>query len=126
MYVVTLTFNIVILKYPKHTDTTNFIEQMFSIGFLPIINKPTRISLTCATLIGDIWSNDLQNIEHSNSGVLFNDICQITFQFIGLVKQITQLIRVLCRIKGKKKAEHFVNLFNNLLPTDWDQALKIK
>ena len=39
------------------TKTNTFITTMFSSLFYPIINKPTRITDTSATLLDHIWTN---------------------------------------------------------------------
>ena len=46
--------------------------MMYSLGLYPLIDKPTRITDTSATLIDNIFTNEL----HHNliSGILFNDI----------------------------------------------------
>ena len=40
-------------------QTNAFVDEFFSFGFFPLINKPTRIS-TAATLIDNIWTNKLK------------------------------------------------------------------
>ena len=67
-------FNIDMLKYSSHTDTTNFVDGMFSLGLNPVINKPTRISTSSATLIDNIWSNQSVNVDKNISGIIIDDI----------------------------------------------------
>ena len=45
-----------------------------TISFLPLINKPTRITNHTATLIDNIFTNNLENIENSKNGIIFTDI----------------------------------------------------
>ena len=56
-------YNINLLNSDKHNPTSDFVELMHSYSFLSLINRPTRITSTSATLIGDILVNysDLQN-----------------------------------------------------------------
>ena len=42
-------------------DTNHFIDLLLSYGLLPLINKPTRINLTSATLIDYIFTNNPNN-----------------------------------------------------------------
>ena len=42
-------------------------------GYTPLITKPTRITKSTATLIDNIFTNNLNRTEHLN-GILFNDI----------------------------------------------------
>ncbi len=52
-------FNINILNYDICSATQNFIDTIFSHSFIPLIDKPTRISKTSATLIDNIFTNIL-------------------------------------------------------------------
>ena len=45
---------------------------MYGLGRYPLIDKPTRITDISATLIDNIFSNELQH--HLNYGILINDI----------------------------------------------------
>ena len=65
-------FNINILNADSHVPTNDFIHLMYSNGFYPLISKPTRITSHSATLINNIFSNDLDN--HKFSGILWSDI----------------------------------------------------
>ena len=49
-------------------SVSNFTELMFENSFFPVINQPTRISDTTATVLDHIWTN---TIKHSiNAGIL--------------------------------------------------------
>ena len=48
-------FNINLTNYCSHTETQDYIDAMFEHSFIPIINKPTRITTTTATVIGNIY-----------------------------------------------------------------------
>ena len=47
---------------------------MFSLGFFPVINKPTRITTSSATLIDNIWSNDISNVSKYSAGLIIDDV----------------------------------------------------
>ena len=53
-------FNIDLLKWKTHKLTFDFINEMFSYGLRPVIDKPTRVTQECATLIDNIFTN-IQN-----------------------------------------------------------------
>ena len=57
-------YNLDLLKYKSSGLIKHFLDNMTSSNFLPCINKATRISGTCRTLIDNIFVNDfqLQNI----------------------------------------------------------------
>ena len=50
----------------------NFINQMISKNFLPIINRPTRVTLHSCTLIDNIFCNRVDEVE--SSGVITTNI----------------------------------------------------
>ena len=64
--------NIDLLKFESHTKTNEYIENIFSHGFIPMISKPTRVTPSSATLIDHIITH---NIDSSNtSGIIINDV----------------------------------------------------
>ena len=66
-------FNINLLKYDCCNFANQFFNQLSSSGYKPLITKPTRITKSTATLIDNIFTNNLNRTEHLN-GILFNDI----------------------------------------------------
>jgi hypothetical protein len=66
-------FNINLLQSDTHLPTANFIDVLYSASFFPFITKPTRITETTATLIDNIFCNNIQQYVHTN-GILCNDI----------------------------------------------------
>ena len=65
-------FNIDLMKQDTHSHTTQYLDTMFSMGLYPLITKPSRITTHSATLIDNIFSNELKH-DHI-SGLLLNDI----------------------------------------------------
>ena len=65
-------YNINLLNADKHALTQDFADIMFSHSFIPCITKPTRITNNSATLIDNIFSNNLS--ENTFTGLLFTDI----------------------------------------------------
>ena len=76
-------FNINIIN-EDHQATSDFINLMNSNSLYPVISKPTRVTPTTATLIDNIFSNNLEF--NMNSGILYADL---TDHFP--IFQITQL-----------------------------------
>ena len=64
--------NIDLLKYNDNTPTKNFVDMMFSLGLYPLIDKPTRITDHIATLIDNMFTNELDS--KINSWLLRSDI----------------------------------------------------
>ena len=52
-------FNIDVLKYNTSTQVSEYIDLLFSFGFLQLVTKPTRCSHNSATLIDHIISNTI-------------------------------------------------------------------
>lgn len=65
-------FNIDLLNPNKHKLTEEFIETLYSLSLFPTITKPTRITGNGATLIDNIFTNNIES--NSLSGILINDI----------------------------------------------------
>ena len=67
-------YNINILKYSSHVHTAQFVDMMSSSGFLPLITRPTRVTATSATLIDNIFTNNLMDISHPLQGLFITDV----------------------------------------------------
>ena len=67
-------FIIDLLKSDACEYSNRFSEQLFTSSFFPLINRPTRITQHTATLIDNIFTNDLDQMESSLNGLIFSDI----------------------------------------------------
>ena len=65
-------FNIDVLKLDSHGPTAEYIENIFSLGYLQLITNPTRCAFGSATLIDHIIINKIQH--SSESGIIVNRI----------------------------------------------------
>ena len=61
-----------LLKHENHSNTKHFLDMMYSLGLYPLIDKPTMITDISATLIDNIFINELQH--HLTSGIQTSDI----------------------------------------------------
>ena len=61
-----------LLKSEDNPNTIDFLNQMFSSAFYPLISRPTRIPDSRATLIDNIFVNNIE--ENYESGILFTDL----------------------------------------------------
>jgi endonuclease/exonuclease/phosphatase family metal-dependent hydrolase len=52
-------FNIDVLKYESSKQVSTYIDNLFSLGFLQTITKPTRCTDTSATLIDHAVTNSV-------------------------------------------------------------------
>ena len=63
--------NVDLLKFQNHQKTSDYLDKLFSNGFLPAILKPTRISSFSAALIDHIYTN---NVSSFSSGIIVTDL----------------------------------------------------
>lgn len=66
-------YNINILNHKTHKPTSDFIDDSFSQSFAPLINCPTRSTPTSATLIDNIFTNNIHD-KNCSKGVFITDI----------------------------------------------------
>ncbi len=100
--------------------TNDFINTIYSMNLYPTITRPTRITSHCATLIDNIFTNDISN--KTLSVLLLSDISDHLPVFIIYDtnyiphqpdKEKTECIRV--------KSEESLSAFkNDLLVHNWD------
>ena len=67
-------FNIDLFKSESCDYAGQFAEQLFTSSFFPLITKATRITDDTATLIDNIFTNNLEKLNDSVNGVVFSDI----------------------------------------------------
>ena len=65
-------FNVHLDKIETDTHAQEFSDIMHSFSLFPLINKPTRITPTCSSLIDNIFTNQMANQMHS--GLLYSDL----------------------------------------------------
>ena len=64
--------NINLLKYDTQLYVQSFLDSINSYGLFPIIDKPTRVTKDCATLIDNVFTNVIN--ENSSSSILLSDV----------------------------------------------------
>ena len=72
-------FNVDLAKYNSHTETGEFYDLLSSHAFRPLILQPTRVTSSSATLIDNIFINDMSC--HSNGGNITSSVSDHYFQF---------------------------------------------
>ena len=98
---------------------------MFQNGFIPAINKPTRITKNTATLIDHIIINNFKNIK-IKTGIFITDISDHFPVFITAQKLLNQLPK---KVKTKKRVIKDASLATSislLSTTNWEPVLKTK
>jgi len=72
-------FNLDLLQYNHHTLTQEFIDTLFSFAFIPLISNPTCLTSYSATLIDNIFTNNLA--QNFLNGTVLNDLSDFCLFF---------------------------------------------
>ena len=114
--------NIDLLKFGTHTKTADYLDNLFSHGFLPLITKPTRLSNSSATLFDHIYTNDIFNKGHS--GIITTDvadhfgICYLSHGKIKQVKNQNKKFRIISEANMNKFKVNFEPIEQIMCPNE--------
>ena len=67
-------FNINSLDYSRNTIVRDFLNLAFQNSIFPVINRPTRVTKTSATIIEYVLTNSIID-SPLHSGIIKTDIC---------------------------------------------------
>ena len=67
-------YNINLLNYGKHKETSEFVDLIHSYSFISLINKPTRLASQNATLIDNIFTKSYNHIENTFQCLIVSDV----------------------------------------------------
>ena len=95
-------YNIDLLKHSAHNPTSEFLDLMFSNSFIPLIYKPTRVTLKTATIIDNIFTNAYENENKYMTGILTIDISG-HYPIFHIVA---------CKDKPKEESHQLIRLIN--------------
>ena len=140
-------YNINLFNYDKHLPTHDFLNLMYTHSYVPLITKATRIFKSSATLIDNIFTNNICS-DYMN-GILMTDISD-HFPIYTITKHIkdknipkTKTIRVINETNSKIFKEKLqlidwtpvllstdpqcgYDLFHNILTNIYDEAFPQK
>ena len=115
-FVISGDFNIDLLKHDCNPKISNYVNAIYAEGCSNLINKPTRITESTATLLDHLYSNMTNNI--SNRGVLTCDISDHLPTFCCLRKKtIKKQDKKLARDMKNFNKTNFLNDINVLVST---------
>ena len=114
-------FNINVLNTDDHIPTSEFSNIMYSHSMLPLITKPTRITSSSATLIDNIYSNNVSDTKILN-GLVYTDISDHMpiFSINYSRKIISKVTQIRTRLLNSKNTQSFCN---KLVNCDWKPIL---
>ena len=113
-------FNLDLLQYNHHTPTQEFIDTLFSHAFIPLISNPTRLTSYSATLIDNIFTNNLS--QNLLNGIVLNDL---SYHLPVLLIFLAKPWRAMEKIKYSYKiTDENLRKFNkNVSNTNWASFL---
>ena len=118
-------FNINLLNYDHHMETHDYVDAMFSNCLIPQITKPTRITPTTATLIDNIYSNDILGEYNQLQGILYSDISDHLPIFI--LTTLNNDKQDCVTIETRKYTHHTIALFKSTIEaTCWNDIYACK
>ena len=79
-------YNLDLLKHDKHPLTENFLDVMYAHSFIPVINRPTRVTMNTFTLIDNIFTNHHDVKEHQLHEFWKQTLLIIFRYFISIVE----------------------------------------
>ena len=112
-------YNLDLIKHEIHHPTENFLDTMYANYFIPLINRPTRITRESSTLIDNIFSNNYNVNDHQVNGILKTDITDhyIIFNILSLkVEKSCNDEHKIVRIINSSRTQRYIEKIRN---TDW-------
>jgi hypothetical protein len=92
-------FNINLLNVKTEKNVKQFLDTLFQYNILPLINKPTRVTLQTESLIDNIFTNNFTTC-NIQSGIIKSDISDhFPIFFVSDLKKKEKKIKVLREIK---------------------------
>ena len=126
LFHVTGDFNLNVLYYNENEKVMKFLNVKFEYGFVPFINKPTRVTKNTATAVDHIITNSLL-LETINTGILKLDISD-HFPIFLIPKKEKNMrpegkVQITKRLINNKTKEKFKN---HLQEMTWDDVISSK
>ena len=117
-------FNIDLLQYKSHADTDNFVNSMMASSFIPLINRPTRVTEGTATIIDNIFTNS-HDISRFLTGILPTDVSDHFPIFcISSQHKVPNCTNRDTRVKHIINTRTLTNLNTNLQTADWSPVIQ--
>ena len=115
-------FNVNLLNCDRHIPSQEFVDTLFSNSFIPCTTKPTRVTSRSATLIDNIFTNDIVGGNNNLSGILYTDISDHfpIFLIDGSNSVSTQESVIKRRSYSEQNLDQFILALNN---KGWDHVL---
>ena len=97
---------------------------MFTNSFIPLINKPTRVTNHSATLIDNIFRNNYNVSDRSIQGILYTDISD-HFPVFYIHNSMVESTKLNIFIKQQISQTNIDHFNTELQGTNWDDSLNM-
>ena len=114
-------FNINLLNVESHIQSSEFMEIMYSFSYLPLINKPTRVKETSATLIDNIFCNSFNDYSYIQ-GICVTDITD-HFPIFCIALDNAILEKRTFEFRRQYNEKNIEKFCVNLESTDWTTVM---
>ena len=114
-------FSINLLNHDSHLGTGAFIDMLFSYSFVPLITRPTWVT---ATLIDNILTNNVENINHSDQDILVTVMTDHypVFHIHRIPNDQETKVYFMKRIYSMKNKQAFIE---SIAETDWSEIYNV-
>lgn len=115
-------FNINLMNHDTHHDTNEFLNLMYQHNMLPIITKPTRITIYSKTLIDNVFTNMIEHLIFSGN---------LTYTISDHLMQIASFRSSNPNIRRTSTKQHNFKKFNrekllaDITNINWDEKQKL-
>ena len=115
-------YNLNLINADSHAPTQEFVDIMYSNSLFPSITKPTRVNTKSATLIDNIFGNDIMKNTDVFTGILYTDISDhFPIFYIDYSNQSKSSIK---HIKKRMFTQaNMMNFSGKLRDHDWGHVL---
>ena len=114
--------NLNLLDYKTNAKVKSYLNLIFSHSFIPLINKPTRISKNNATVIDHILTNTFINNDYK-SGIIKTDISDHFPVFIIADAELNKTHKTEFIFKREINSVNLSEFNESLLTVDWNNLL---
>ena len=115
-------FNIDLLQYDSNPKTNIFLDNIFAVGFVPVIFKPTRITDSTATLLDHRYTNNIKELKQS--AIIITDVADHLGTAVFFNKTIKCQERQTVKMSRDLGEKNIHNFKNYLLHYDFSPVLR--
>jgi hypothetical protein len=116
-------FNINLLNINSDSNVKRFVNTLLQHGFMPLINKPTRVTHTTSSIIDNIITNNYM-VCKIESGIIKSDISDHFPNFLITNHLIVEEVNSLTTYVREINNNSIKKFRNFLLETDWEFVTK--